>query len=60
MPESKEYQSFRIIRYEMGTPGKAEAVKPVTEYLAEDFTILAFKLLSLKSGSTYEVSWTYR
>jgi len=35
-------------------------VKVVTEYLAEEFTIIAFKLLSLKSGYTYEVSWTYR
>ena len=60
MPEGKEYQSFRIIRYETGKPENAEAVKVVTEYLAEEFTIIAFKLLSLKSGYTYEVSWTYR
>ena len=60
MPEGKEYRSFRIIRYETGKPEKVEAVKVVTEYLAEDFTILAFKLLSLKAGYTYEVSWTYR
>ena len=60
MPEGKEYQSFRIIRYETGKPETVEAVKVVTEYLAEEFTIIAFKLLSLKSGYTYEVSWTYR
>ena len=60
MPEGKEYRNFRIIRYETGKPEKAEAVKVVTEYLAEDSTILAFKLLSLKPGYTYEVSWTYR
>jgi hypothetical protein len=60
MPEGKEYQNFHIIKYEMGKPGEAESVKPATEYLAEDFTILAFKLLSLKSGYTYEVRWTYR
>src|SRR5262249_9930491 len=60
MPEGMEYQSFHIVRYETGKPAKAEAVKVVTEYLAEDFTILAFKLLSLKAGFTYEVSWTYR
>jgi predicted acylesterase/phospholipase RssA len=60
MPEGREYRSFRVIRYETGNPEKVEAVKVVTEYLAEDFTILAFKLLSLKPGYTYEVSWSYR
>jgi hypothetical protein len=52
--------SFRIIRYKTGKPEEVEAVKVVTEYLAEDFTILAFKLLSLKPGYTYEVSWSYQ
>jgi predicted acylesterase/phospholipase RssA len=60
MPEAKEYESFRIIRYATSNPEKVEAVKVVTEYLAEDFTIIAFKLLSLKAGYTYVVSWTYR
>jgi predicted acylesterase/phospholipase RssA len=60
MPEGREYQSFRIIRYPTGKPGEVEDVKVVTEYLADDFTILAFKLLSLKCGYTYEVSWDYR
>jgi predicted acylesterase/phospholipase RssA len=60
MPDGRQYQSFRIIRYATGKPEKVEAVKVVTEYLAEEFTIIAFKLLSLKSGYTYEVSWTYR
>ena len=60
MPEGKSTGSFRIVRYETGKPEKVEAVKVVTEYLAEEFTIIAFKLLSLESGYTYEVSWTYR
>jgi predicted acylesterase/phospholipase RssA len=60
MPEGRKYQSFRIVRYETGKPDTVEAVKLVTEYLAEDFTIIAFKLLSLKSGHSYEVSWTYQ
>jgi hypothetical protein len=60
MPEGKEYQSFNIIRYDTHKPDKVEPVQLVTEYLAEDFTIIAFKLLSLKSGHTYEISWTYR
>jgi len=60
MPEGEQYESFRIVRYETGKPEKVEAVKVVTEYLAEEFTIIAFKLLSLKAGYSYEVSWTYR
>jgi predicted acylesterase/phospholipase RssA len=60
MPEGREYQSFRIIRYPTAKPEKVEPVELVTEYLPEDFTIIAFKLLSLKAGSTYEVSWIYR
>ena len=36
MPEGKEYQSFRMIRYETGKPETVEAVKIVTEYLAEN------------------------
>jgi predicted acylesterase/phospholipase RssA len=60
MPEGKEYRGFRITRYQTGKPEKVEPVKPVTEYLADDYTILAFKLQSLKPGYTYEVSWFYR
>jgi len=35
-------------------------VRVVTEYLAEQSSIIAFKLLSLDSGYSYEVSWSYR
>jgi predicted acylesterase/phospholipase RssA len=60
MPDGKEYQSFSIVRYDTAKPEKVEAVELVTEYLRDDYTIIAFKLLSLKSGYTYVVSWTYR
>jgi hypothetical protein len=60
MPEGKQYNAFHIVRYETSKPENVEAVKLVTEYLAEEFTIIAFKLLSLKAGYTYEVSWTYQ
>lgn len=60
MPQGKEYKSYRIIRHLTDKPSSVEKVRIVTEYLAEDFTILAFKLLSLKAGYTYEVGWTYR
>jgi hypothetical protein len=60
LPEGKAYRNFQLIRYETAKPGAAENVKIVTEYLAEDSTILAFKLLSLKAGYTYEITWFYR
>jgi hypothetical protein len=60
MPEGREYRDFRIVRHKRGAPKMVEAVRVVTEYLATDYTIIAFKLLSLKSGYTYEVSWVYK
>ena len=36
--------------------GRLHVLPIVTEFLAEDYTILAFKLLALKPGYTYEVS----
>jgi predicted acylesterase/phospholipase RssA len=60
MPEGKEYQKWTLARYETGKPDTVEAVKPVTEYLEQNYKILAFKLLALKAGYTYEVRWTYK
>jgi predicted acylesterase/phospholipase RssA len=60
LPSGKEYRSYQLIRYPSGKPESAENVKVITEYLADDYTILAFKLLALKPGYTYEVSWAYR
>lgn len=60
MPRGREYRNFRIGRYETGKPETTEAVRVVTEYLADDSTILAFKLLALKPNWTYEVSWVYK
>ena len=59
LPEGKAYRSFRVTRYETGKPETAEDVRIVTEYLAENRTILAYKLLSLEPGYTYEVTWYY-
>jgi predicted acylesterase/phospholipase RssA len=60
MPRGRDYRSFRIVRYETGKPETAEPVKGFSEYLAEDSTILAFKLMSVKGGYTFEVTWFYR
>ena len=60
LPHGKEYRTFHLTRYATGNPSTVEDVPLVTEYLAEDSTILAFKLLSLKPGYTYELTWYYR
>jgi hypothetical protein len=60
MPRGREYGSFRISRHETGKPEKTEAVHLVTEYMPDDFTILAFKLMALKPGWTYVISWVYK
>jgi hypothetical protein len=60
LPEGQEYRTFGLIRYQTGKPETVEHVNFVTRYLAEDFTILAFKLLSLDAGYTYEITWFYR
>jgi hypothetical protein len=60
MPQGQKYRSFQLIRYETGKPETAENVKLVTEYLASDYTILAFKLLALEAGYTYELTWFYQ
>jgi hypothetical protein len=60
LPRGKEYKNFRVVRYKKGKPGTVEVVKIVTEYLAEDSTILAYKLLSTDPGYIYEVTWYYK
>jgi hypothetical protein len=60
MPRGREYRDFRITRHETEKPGKTETVRVVTEYLADDYTILTFKLLALKPGWRYQVSWLYK
>jgi predicted acylesterase/phospholipase RssA len=60
MPTEKEYKSWRIVRYPQDKPQNVETVQVVTEYLSDDKSILAFKLLSLKPGYTYEVQWFYK
>jgi predicted acylesterase/phospholipase RssA len=60
MPEGKEYQNFRILRHDNEKPEMVDSVKPISEYLPDDYTILAFKLLALKPGYRYEVSWVYK
>jgi predicted acylesterase/phospholipase RssA len=59
MPQGRAYKGYQLIRYKTGNPDIAENVKLTTEYLPNDKEILAFKLLALDAGYTYELSWFY-
>lgn len=39
---------------------RADGGRPQFSESTDDNTILAFKLLSLKAGYTYELTWHYR
>jgi predicted acylesterase/phospholipase RssA len=60
LPQGKEYRSLRIVRWETGKPEKVETVRVVNKYLADDSTILAYKLLSENAGYTNEVTLYYK
>ena len=60
LPEGTEFRDYRLTRHEVGKPETIEEVKVVTRFLAEDYSILAFKLLALKPGYTYELTWYYQ
>jgi predicted acylesterase/phospholipase RssA len=60
LPTGREYRSFEILRYETGKPAMAEIVKGYTEYLADDSSIIAYKMSSVKAGYTFEVTWFYK
>jgi hypothetical protein len=60
MPKGREYQRYEIIRYETGKPRTAEAVKGLTDYMSDDPSIIAFKLASVKTGYTFEITWFYK
>ena len=60
MPRGREYASSQILRYETGKPGTVEVVRGLTEYLADDASIIAYKMASVKGGYTFELTWFYK
>jgi len=60
LPQGQRFRSYRLVRYKVGKPETAEEVYVVTQYLARDHSILAFKLLALPAGYTYDLTWFYR
>ena len=60
LPRGKEYRRYQIVRYETGKPRTAEVVKGITDYMADDPRVIAFKMASVKVGFTFEVTWFYK
>ncbi|WP_162820747.1 patatin-like phospholipase family protein [Microvirga calopogonii] len=60
LPRGREYRTFQLIRYPTAGRQPVESVTPVTEFRSNDFTILAFRLLALKAGYSYDLTWFYR
>ena len=60
MPAGKEYVSFRVFQFEVGKPETIEQITPVTEFLAQDYTVIGYKLLLLKASTGHEVQWSYK
>jgi predicted acylesterase/phospholipase RssA len=60
LPRGREYRSFEVLRSELGKPTTADVVKGFTELLADDASIIAYKMSSVKGGYTFEVTWFYK
>jgi predicted acylesterase/phospholipase RssA len=60
LPSGREYRNFEILRHETGKPTTAEVVKGYTEFLADDSSIIAYKMATVKAGYTFEITWFYR
>lgn len=60
LPKGRHFRDYRLIRFQTGKPETAEDANVVTRYLAQNYTILAFKMLALKPGYVYELTWFYR
>ena len=60
LPEGKQFRSFELIRYPTGNPQAVTPIEPISQFGSDDSSILAFKLLALQPGYTYELTWFYR
>jgi hypothetical protein len=61
MPAGKLYKDFRLVRYQRGRPETVEpARRIVANYMTEDATLLAYKLMGIQPGYTYENIWSYK
>ena len=60
LPEGKQYQNFELLRYQNGKERVPERVTPAYHFDTLDGRVLAFALLNVKPGFTYEARWQHR
>ncbi len=60
MPKRRDYKNFRYVYYKKGEPETAKEGSFYTRYLAEDHSILAFKILAMDPGYEHEIFWNYQ
>lgn len=60
LPEAKQYQSFDLLRYRSGKEGGPERVTPAYQFDTLEGRVLAFALLNVEPGFTYEARWEQR
>ena len=60
LPEGKQYQNFELLRYQNGKEKVPERVTPAYEFDTLEGGVLAFGLLNVEPGFTYEARWEHR
>ena len=60
LPEGKQYHNFELLRYQNGKERVPERVTPAYHFDTLDGRVLAFALLNVKPGFTYEARWEHR
>jgi predicted acylesterase/phospholipase RssA len=60
LPEGKQYENFELLRFQNGKEKVLERVTPAYEFETLEGRVLAFGLLNVEPGFTYEARWEHR
>jgi hypothetical protein len=60
LPEGRQYENFDLLRYYDENARVPERVTPAYNYDTLEGRVLAFALLNVKPGFTYEARWEHR
>ena len=59
MPPKRPFRSWRVERQTKET-ALVEALQPATEFLSDNYQILAFRMLDVQPKYRYEITWYYK
>lgn len=60
LPEGRQYHNFELLRYQNVKQSVPERVTPAYQFDTLEGRVLAFALLNVKPGFTYEARWEHR